>query len=327
MRKLRTTLWSVAFVGLLSLPAGTIKAQSNATSNPQPLGKMVDVGGHHLHLYCVGSGSPTVVILGAGFSFDWGLVQPDVAKFTQVCTYDPAGTAWSEPNSNVSCSQRVTELHTLLQNASLKGPYILVGQSIGAVVGRLYAATYPDELAGMVILDHAIIQIHHDTIVALNGPSGSPNALVPMPAPGGLSPGPQVVTMHSGPDASEKLPPEDQALHKWATSLPSFPNISGEYMGANEACMDELDSSAKDHPALLGTKPLVVVQAGIFPPPLADKRAKLQTDLLALSENSKAETAQNSHHDIEMEQPQIVVSAIQQVVTASQNHTALPKSD
>src|SRR5262249_1962460 len=64
---------------------------------PAPLGKLVEIGGHRMHLYCTGSGSPTVMLLGAGFSFDWALVQPEVARFTNICTYDVSGTAWSDP--------------------------------------------------------------------------------------------------------------------------------------------------------------------------------------------------------------------------------------
>ncbi len=70
-------------------------AQGPSAPYPPP-GKLIDVGGHRVHLYCIGDGSPTVMIVGAGFSFDWGLVQPEAAKFTRVCTYDPSGWAWSE---------------------------------------------------------------------------------------------------------------------------------------------------------------------------------------------------------------------------------------
>ena len=71
--------------------------QTPGKVEPQPLGTLVDVGGYRIHLYCIGRGSPTVMIVGAAFSFDWGLVQPEVAKFTRVCTFDPSGTAWSDP--------------------------------------------------------------------------------------------------------------------------------------------------------------------------------------------------------------------------------------
>ncbi len=86
------------FLALLcALPIGTLAQKADTGQNPPaPLGKLVDVGGYRVHLYCTGTGSPTVVILGAGYSFDWGLVQPEAAGITQVCAYDHSGSAWSD---------------------------------------------------------------------------------------------------------------------------------------------------------------------------------------------------------------------------------------
>ena len=81
------------FLGLLLSSTLTVESQAPNPSAPPPLGILVDVGGYRLHLYCLGEGSPTVMIVGGAFSFDWGLVQPEVAKFTRVCTFDPSGTA------------------------------------------------------------------------------------------------------------------------------------------------------------------------------------------------------------------------------------------
>jgi pimeloyl-ACP methyl ester carboxylesterase len=138
------------------LPIVTLAQMADTGQNPPaPLGKLVDVGGYRVHLYCTGTASPTVVIVGAGFSFNWGLVQPEVAKFTQVRSYDHSGIGWSESGPKDSCSLRVTEVHTALKNAGIKGPYVLVGHSLGGLVARLYAGQYPDEVAGMVFVDHA----------------------------------------------------------------------------------------------------------------------------------------------------------------------------
>src|ERR1700744_2295844 len=95
----------------------TGKSQTPIKSRPLPNGTLVDVGGYRVHLYCLGQGSPTVMIIGAAFSFDWGLVQPEVAKFTRVCSFDPSGTAWSDPFKGATpptCNQRVDEAHQLV---------------------------------------------------------------------------------------------------------------------------------------------------------------------------------------------------------------------
>src|ERR1700761_1677951 len=89
--------WPTLFTALLLSVALTARSQTPSHSRPAPLGRLVDVGGYRVHLYCTGQGSPTVMIVGAAFSVDWQLVQPEVAKFTLVCTFDPSGTAWSDP--------------------------------------------------------------------------------------------------------------------------------------------------------------------------------------------------------------------------------------
>jgi pimeloyl-ACP methyl ester carboxylesterase len=148
-----------------------VHAQTPDKLEPQPLGTLVDVGGYRIHTYCIGRGSPTVLIVGAAFSFDWGLVQPEVAKFTQVCTFDPSGTAWSDrppiatpthsskaiasnpaPRQMVTCEDRVNEIYSLISKAPIDSPYVLVEFSVGALWERLYVAEHPNSVAGMVIV-------------------------------------------------------------------------------------------------------------------------------------------------------------------------------
>jgi pimeloyl-ACP methyl ester carboxylesterase len=153
--------FSLLLILLVALPMVTVAQATGANPNsPPPLGKLVDVGGYRVHLYCTGSGSPSVVILGAGFSFDWGLVQPEVASVTQVCSYDHSGSAWSDDGPTDSCSLRVGEIHEALKNAGIKGPYVLVGHSLGALVARLYTGQYPNDVAGLVFVDHAMAMIN-----------------------------------------------------------------------------------------------------------------------------------------------------------------------
>jgi pimeloyl-ACP methyl ester carboxylesterase len=160
--------FSVLLFILCALPIATIAQATGANLKwPPPLGKLIDVGGYKVHLYCTGAGSPTVVIVGAGYSFDWGLVQPEVASITQVCAYDHSGIAWSDDGPADSCALRVREIHEALKNAGIKGPYVLVGHSLGAVVARLYAGQYPNDVAGLVFVDHAIAMINR------RPPSGS----------------------------------------------------------------------------------------------------------------------------------------------------------
>lgn len=120
-------------------------------------GHLVDVGGRRLYLECTGSGSPTVVLVSglAEASVYWrGWIAPVVAQNTTVCAYDRAGQGWSDPPPTPQDGAAVaTDLHNLLANAQITGPYVVVGHSTGGVYARIFAARYPDQVAGMVMLD------------------------------------------------------------------------------------------------------------------------------------------------------------------------------
>ena len=121
-------------------------------------GMYIGTGSHQLHLHCTGDGGPSVVLesgLG-GNSLDWSRVQPLVARFTRVCSYDRAGYGWSEPATEPrSARQIAAELHSLLVYGSVPPPYVLVGHSFGGLVVRLFASLHPSDTAGMVLVDSA----------------------------------------------------------------------------------------------------------------------------------------------------------------------------
>ena len=149
-------LFILALTGMLYQTAA---AESDQRNYPPP-GVLVNVDGHQMHIHCTGEGSPTIVLdhEGSGSSVDWALIQPALAKHTRVCAYDRAGFGWSDPNpAPRTMEQQVHELHELLQGANEQGPYILVGHSYGARVSRVYAARYPGEVAGMVLMDAGIL--------------------------------------------------------------------------------------------------------------------------------------------------------------------------
>jgi len=124
-------------------------------SNPPP-GQLVDVGGYRMHIYCIGQGSPTVVLeAGLGDTWlTWYKVQPLIARVTRVCSYDRAGMGWSGPSPYPRTNKVIAEeLHRLLHYAGIAGPFVLVGHSFGGMTLRMYASLYPDEVAAVVLLD------------------------------------------------------------------------------------------------------------------------------------------------------------------------------
>ena len=147
----------LAVLALASVGGGyqTVREAADASAHPMP-GQLIDVGGHRLHLSCTGSGSPTVVLEpgAGGMSSDLGWITPAVAGDTRVCVYDRAGRGWSEPaDTPQDAAQIATDLHTLLHRGHVPGPYVLAGHSFGGLYTLTFAARYPDEVAGMVLVD------------------------------------------------------------------------------------------------------------------------------------------------------------------------------
>lgn len=122
-------------------------------------GQIIDVDGHGLHLRCTGTGSPTVVLQpGAGdMASTMAWIAPEVARDTRVCVYDRPGRGWSDPVATPQHATRVAaDLHTLLAAAHVPGPYVLAGHSFGGLYVLAYAAHYPADVAGMVLIDSAV---------------------------------------------------------------------------------------------------------------------------------------------------------------------------
>ena len=145
-------LFVLSLTGMIYQTAAT---EADKKNFPPP-GNLIDVGGFKMHIYCIGEGSPTVILdaLSGGFSSYWAWVQPEVAKQVRVCAYDRAGFGWSENDSEPESPQRTAQnLHSLLTNAGIAGPFVMVGHSKGGLYVREYAAMYPQEVVGLVLLD------------------------------------------------------------------------------------------------------------------------------------------------------------------------------
>ena len=324
---IKYTLGILLLLTLLLAIAGTIY-QAIATKRDlgqyPPPGKMVDVGGYRLHLNCTGEGSSTVVMdygLG-GLSPLWSLVQPEVAKFARVCTYDRAGYGWSEFSLQPRTSQNmVRELHTLLQNAGVSSPYILVGHSLGGLNMSLFASQYPDEVAGLVLVDAVPPEIY-DRL--------DPEFADSMKATGNMFWGLSLISRLGllrfllqinrdavAPDFVKQLPAEVQPV-VLAKFLPKTFNtaIAENQLMAESA--KQLQQTKFD-PEL----PLVVLShsKNMFASLEATKseRAeatwqKLQRETANLSHKGKLIIAEDSGHDIHLDRPQLVVDAIRSMV-------------
>lgn len=287
------------FVAGVCLDSNVASAQT--AQAPFPPGKLVDIGTHKLHLHCSGTGEPTVILesgLG-GYSPEWGLVQPQVAKFARVCTYDRASYAWSE-NGPEPRELRVSveELRRLLEKAKLKGPYVLVGQSWGGRIVRVFAHNYPNETAGMVLID-----------TFTEGSSKVPEKLL------GFD-----IVAEPDDDPIDRLPPPSQSNLIWARGKKRQGDIT------NEDPTALVLSTTSDSKSPLGDRPLIVISAGqLSLSPEERKNAALvrqqirkhvegEAFLASLSRNSEFIIATRSFHKVHLYEPDLVADAIRRVV-------------
>jgi pimeloyl-ACP methyl ester carboxylesterase len=305
-----------------------------AASAPPAQGTLVDLGGHRLHVNCTGKGSPTVLVEnGFGdFSFDWILVQTRVSQFTRICTYDRAGYAWSDPGPKPRTFAQINlELRDGLNKLGELGPFVLVGHSFGGPVVRNFAMTYPQDVAGMVLVDASFegqrVGIGGGKTMRLG--DGAKGGSIPLareemrqsdkPTAHG-----DVAAEAARPlDPMYKvLPPDAQRLQLWAQALPEMEDAessqrqwSGEYFAK---------WLSKPQVGRLGAIPLIVLTRAeggydnnqdIPAAQLETERKQGQEKLVLLSTNSK-QIMVHSGHNMELEAPDDVGAAIRSVVEA-----------
>jgi pimeloyl-ACP methyl ester carboxylesterase len=323
----RGLVWLVA--GLLALAVIGAINQVVATQIDQrtypPPGEMVNVNGHLMHINCVGRGSPTVILeSGLGnMSADWANIQPEVAKTTRVCSYDRAGTGWSEPGPTPRDPKQIAhELHTLLGKAGIDGPYVLVGQSFGGLYVRMYADLYPKEIAGMVLVDSSHpdmwTRMPPEVAAALRPPAWQMRAMAYLARLG--------VTRLSGGDMSECGLPVRQCKEEQAY----FATAQYLVTKRQEMYAPERDAQVRAT-GDLGDKPLVVLTAGDHSrdfaagvSPAARTRFEhtwytLQSELAALSTDSNHRMVEGAGHSTlqtDQENAQETIAAIVRVVKA-----------
>ena len=328
---------------VLACAASTARAQGDSTPPPYPApGRLVDVGGWKLHLNCTGEAhaSQPTVILEAGlgdFSVEWSLVQPGVARFARVCSYDRAGDGWSDIGPHPrTFRQIVYELHTLLERAGERGPFVLVGHSYGGWLVRQYQSTYPSEVAGLVLVEAGAEdpwrmtgdgKLHRSSELATGAPippvkTSGPLRVADIPANilAQINAGIADVSRDPNGGVRGKLPPDAKRMRAWALA-----HIGHILAGVNPVEHEELAAlragrAKSEHP--LGDLPLVVITRGVpdesgpNAAALEEEHRKDHTSVAALSRRGTLVVATHSGHHVQLEEPELVVSAIREVVLA-----------
>jgi pimeloyl-ACP methyl ester carboxylesterase len=300
----------------------TIASAKEAQRWPPP-GKIIDVGGRKLHLVCKGSGDATVVIeQGAGApSMFWWSMQDKIAEFARVCVYDRAGLGWSEPvRGPRSIEDRVADLHSLLVNAQIPGPYIFVAHSYGGWIVRSFALTHRAKVAGLVLVDTGEEGVYSQSdVVATYSRIALATRVLGYAARFG------VLRILRPPFLKANVAGLAPVVRQAAAAVCLKPHCFF-------AAADEVASVLKcarswrnlpDGSGTLGNLPVTVITHGQpFPRPfsVAEKYwSEGQKRLAALSANGTFIVAEKSNHMIHDDEPELVLDAIRRLVATARD--------
>lgn len=307
------TALAIAAPAMAQTPAPDVQAKvaaRDAATLKQfpPPGRLVDVGGRKLHIFCEGEGKGPTVIMETGAvasSLYYRKAQDAVAKVARVCSYDRAGQGWSDPPAAYprSLEARADDLHALLKAAKIKGPYVLAAHSMGGLLARLYAKKHPKEVAGVVLLESSEEGFNGDaTNVTRVAATSKALAQAVTAAANGID-----IPMLRVPNG----PPEQ------AVALRASVYRAGQ---------DDMEAMSKLNEEIarlgglgrLGDIPLVVVRRGrteaLMTPQQNAAWIEAQGRLAKLSTRSEPWVAENSGHNIQYDEPEIVARAVVRVL-------------
>jgi pimeloyl-ACP methyl ester carboxylesterase len=308
---LRGLLILVALLATAGFFYENISEARDRRFHPMP-GRLIDVGGYTMHINCTGEGSPAVILdSGLGDSYiSWYKVQPEIAKFTRVCSYDRAGLGYSDSSHRPRASKVMAEeLHTLLHDASISPPYVLVGHSMGGYDVRLFASLYRSEVAGMVLVDSSHPEQQKRFPQALNDLDKTwvrEQEFLEYSMPFGI---PRLLGF-CGKDAGVRA--ADCNFHSLREGVAELKAIS------ESAAQTAATGS-------LGDLPLAVLSHDPDQPqpdlpedlvkPTNDVWEQMQQELAHLSGRSTRTIATHSGHYIQLDRPDLVVEAVRTVVS------------
>jgi pimeloyl-ACP methyl ester carboxylesterase len=310
-----------------------ISCARDRASNPPP-GKLVKVGDKSLHFYRLGGGGPAVILESGwgGTWLDWNAIQSRIAQFTTVCSYDRLGLGWSDHTDRPQTREEVARrLHSLLSESAIQGPYVLVGHSLGGIYVRAFAGLYPDEVAGIVLIDSS----HEQDSLRRTLPASQEEAIRKRRAD--LEPGAVLepfgvvrlfVPLAGDMDAMPLDADQKRALLATWYRTGAIRSLLYEDQAA------ESELARPQPPERLGAIPLVVLTAaregrGVRYskeelPEQVQGWLDLQDDLARLSSRSGHIIAEHSGHYIHHDEPELVIDAIHKMVNAAR---AAPATD
>jgi pimeloyl-ACP methyl ester carboxylesterase len=274
-------------------------------------GRLFDVGGYKMHIDCTGEGSPMVILeSGLGDTYvSWRKVQPQIAKFTRVCSYDRAGISYSDPSSQPRTSKVIAgQLHALLQAAGVAPPYILVGHSMGGYNVRLYASLYRNDVAGMVLVDASHPDQENRFPQELKNMEASwlrEAEFLEYTMPFGV---PRLFGLCDDDPVQRAAECNWHSAREVVAELKAFPESAAQTAAAGS--LGDMPLAVLSHDP---DKPSADLPADLAKP-TNEAWEKMQEELGHLSTRGTQAIAKNSSHYIQMDRPDMVVDAVRSLL-------------
>ncbi len=303
-------------VSLIALLPITVVAEELGFDPP---GKLVNVDGHRMHIDCIGNRSPTVVFDSGtgGFSLEWREIQRSLSKSARVCAYDRAGYGWSDLSRLPRTTRNIVhELHSLLKNAGVNGPYIIVGHSFGGFTAQYFARQFQDEIAGIVLIESS----HEEQVDRL--PRADSPAVVGLSVPGRRDLRYSRHTVVSVPRVHKNFPEEGafvaQQLMRRRMSLSTWKQELSNYAKSAYELQMAYYKPLPETPLIVLTRGRRVWPSTDYGDAMEARWTELQNELTHLNTNARQVIAYHSGHQIHLDEPEIVISAIHDVLDSVQ---------
>ncbi len=332
-------LWTaLGLTAALSAAPAALGAEAGPPSTGAATAHLVRLpDGRRMNLVCMGEGSPVVILEnGLGHSA-WSLVQDQLARTTRTCAYDRAGMGFSDEGPRPRDASAVAaDLHALLPAAGLKGPYVLVGHSIGGFFVRMYADLFPDEVAGLVLVDPSVENATERALAAEPAllatiKTDEPGQIEVMrrcavaAQAGEMKPGAEIYK-HCAPAALADLPPDVRSALIARYEAPAIYRTMASELESFDRDGKELTAHARSY----GDMPLIVLTPAERPniPALTAEENRqgarlsiqMHAEQAALSSRGQERLVRATGHYIQTDQPQAVIDAVNQVVADARQH-------
>jgi pimeloyl-ACP methyl ester carboxylesterase len=304
-------------LALLSAPLQPITAEGISFPRYQRPGQLVDIGTHRLHIYCLGSGSPAVILdagLG-GSSLEWLRVQSGLSGQVRACIYDRGGYGWSDPGPAPRTSSRIAdELFLLLYKARIPGPYVLVGHSFGGYNVQLFASRYPYATQGLVLVDSS----HAEQLERFQA---APIRVKLAPSISGDT----VFVRFSRPKVHPMIPDELKGtIYGLMQRAAARRAMAAEYLGFRLSAEEvRRQGDLPDVPTFVLTRGQRIWGRDVRGDLMEKLWFELQGELARRVPRHAHVVAVNSGHYIHLDQPQLVINAVRKVIEVTRQPTVV----